>query len=231
MELKRMFVHSLAVTTLMGMSLFAVAQDTSSSGGASAGGAQADQTGKPAKSAKKSAGEKGGMDKRFVTEAAQGGMAEVALGNVAKSNGQNDAVKQFGDRMVTDHGKANDELKQLAQQKSWTLPTDADAKHKKDQDMLQGKQGADFDKMYMQHMVKDHQKDVKAFQRCANSCTDPDLKAWASKTLPTLQEHLQMAQQAAQQVGAPMAGGAGHAGHMKKSGKKASADSAAEQKQ
>jgi putative membrane protein len=142
------------------------------------------------------------MDTKFVKEAAQGGLAEVALGNVAKSNGSNDAVKQFGDRMVTDHSKANDELKSLAQQKGWTLPTDPKPADKAKQDRLSKLNGAQFDKAYMRDMVQDHQKDVKQFQKCASSCKDPDLKAWAGKTAPILQDHLKMAQDSAKQVGA-----------------------------
>jgi putative membrane protein len=190
MNVRKMLVQSMGVAVLFSMSAFA--QDT----GAAAG--QSDQSVKSAKSSKSG----GGIDQSFVKKAAEGGMAEVDLGNVAKQNGSNDAVKQFGDRMVTDHGKANDELKSLAQQKSWTLPTEPKAADKSNKDRLSKMNGAAFDKAYMRDMVMDHQKDVKEFQKCASSCSDPDLKAWAQKTVPTLQDHLKMAQDAAKQVGA-----------------------------
>ena len=133
-------------------------------------------------------------DRAFVKEAAIGGMAEVDFGNLAKEKASNADVKQFGDRMVTDHGKANDELKQWAQQKNVTLPTELDAKHKATHDRLSKLSGDTFDKAYMREMVSDHQKDVAAFKKQASAAHDSDLKAWASKTLPTLEEHLKMAQ-------------------------------------
>lgn len=141
-------------------------------------------------------------DAAFAKEAAIGGMAEVELGNVAKERGSSSDVKQFADRMVTDHGKANDELKQWAQQKSVTLPTELDAKHKATRDRLAKLSGDQFDKAYMHEMLTDHQHDVAAFKRESTSGKDADLKAWAGKTLPTLQEHLKMAQDTATKVGA-----------------------------
>jgi putative membrane protein len=142
------------------------------------------------------------MDQKFADKAAQGGLAEVDLGNVAKQNGANETVKQFGDRMVTDHSKANDELKSLAQQKNWTLPTKPSASDMSQKDRLAKMNGAAFDKAYMRDMVQDHEKDVKVFEKCASSCTDPELKAWAAKTVPTLKDHLKMAEDGAKQVGA-----------------------------
>jgi putative membrane protein len=146
---------------------------------------------------------KGGMaaaDRKFVTEAAKGSMAEVELGRLASEKGSSDAVKQFGKRMVDDHGKASDELKQLAQQKGLTLPADLDPKHRQLRDRLAKLNGADFDKAYANEMVKDHKKDVADFKREASGAKDPDLKAWAGKTLPTLEDHLKMAQDVAGQV-------------------------------
>ncbi len=134
-------------------------------------------------------------DQKFMTKAAEGGMAEVALGRLASEHGGSDAVKQFGQRMVTDHGKANDELTQLAQQKGVSLPTAPDAKDQKLIDRLSKLSGADFDRAYMRAMVRDHNKDVKEFQREAQRGKDADVQSWASKTLPTLQEHQQQAKQ------------------------------------
>jgi putative membrane protein len=190
MNARKTLVHVAGVALLFSMSAFA--QDSTAQKQEST----AQKTDKP------TAAKKTSMDQKFVVKAAQGGMAEVDLGNVAKQNGSNDAVKQFGDRMVTDHSKANDELKSLAQQKNWTLPSEPNASDKSKKDRLSKMTGADFDKAYMRDMVQDHQKDVKEFQKCAASCSDPDLKAWAAKTVPTLQDHLKMAQDGAKQVGA-----------------------------
>jgi putative membrane protein len=134
-------------------------------------------------------------DEKFMKDAAVGGMTEVKLGQLAEQKASSDAVKQFGKRMATDHGKANDELKQLASQKGVALPMDLDRGHQGLYDKLAKLNGADFDRAYMKEMVKDHDKDVKAFRKEADSGKDPDLKSWASKTLPTLQEHQQQAKQ------------------------------------
>lgn len=140
-------------------------------------------------------------DSAFVREAASGGMAEVDLGRLATQNAESTDVKQFGQRMVDDHSKANDELKQLASQKKVDLPMDPDPKHKAVHDKLAKLKGAAFDSAYMSAMVSDHKEDVSAFQREAKSGKDPDVKAWAEKTLPTLQEHLKMAQDISAKVG------------------------------
>jgi putative membrane protein len=141
-------------------------------------------------------------DQMFVVKAAQGGIAEVNLGNLAKQNGGSDAVKQFGDKMVTDHSQANEQLKQLAQQKGIDLPKSASSKDKKLSKTLEAKQGPDFDKAYIHDMVKDHEADVAEFRNEAKNGQDPDVKAWAQKTLPTLEQHLATAKQVAEQVGA-----------------------------
>ena len=136
----------------------------------------------------------------FVHEAAIGGMTEVKLGNLAQQQASNAQVKQFGARMVKDHSKANDELKQLASRKGIEVPADLDSKHQKDVDQLQKKQGAEFDRAYMDHMVKDHKKDIAEFRKQASSGKDPEIKAFAAKSLPTLQEHLKMAEAANAEV-------------------------------
>lgn len=133
------------------------------------------------------------QDQDFVMKAAQGGMAEVALGQMASTKATNADVKSFANRMVTDHGQANQELQQLATAKGVTLPADMGDEHKKASDHLSGLNGAEFDKMYMSHMVDDHDKDVSEFEKASQSAQDPDVKAWAAKTLPTLKEHQKMA--------------------------------------
>ncbi|MEA2326883.1 MAG: putative rane protein [Thermoanaerobaculia bacterium] len=135
-------------------------------------------------------------DQEFMNKAAQGGMAEVMLGQMASTKGTSPDVKNFGNRMVSDHGKAGDELKQLAQTKGVTLPADIDDESKKMSDKLSKLSGKDFDKEYISGMVEDHEKDVKEFEKASKDAKDPDLKAWAAKTLPTLQDHLKMAKEA-----------------------------------
>ena len=129
----------------------------------------------------------------FWTEAAVSSMAEVALSNVALQKAQSDAVKQFAQRMVTDHTQANQELMTAAQAKGVTIPTALPENRQRDVTDLNGETGDKFDREYMQMMVKDHEKAVKLFQRQAERGTDADAKALAAKLLPTLQEHLTMA--------------------------------------
>jgi len=134
-----------------------------------------------------------GGDQAFVQKAAAGGMAEVEMGQMATEKAADPKVKEFGQRMVTDHGKANTELQGLASKKSISLPSTTDGKHKATAARMQKLSGAEFDRAYMRDMVADHEKDVAEFQKEANSGTDPDLKTWAGTTLPVLQQHLQMA--------------------------------------
>ena len=143
-------------------------------------------------------------DKKFFMEAASGGMMEVQLGQLAKDKAQSQDVKDFGSRMVTDHGKANDELKQLAEQKKWTLPTKLERKHKSMVEKVQKTSGSEFDKLYMKGMIKDHAKDVADFKNATQKVKDPELKAWAEKTLPVLEQHHQLAKETAAKVGVDM---------------------------
>jgi putative membrane protein len=133
-------------------------------------------------------------DRNFIMEAAMGGMMEVELGRMATQQGTSDAVKQFGQRMVDDHSKANQELMSLAQSKGITLPTTLDEKHQKEMTKFSSLSGAEFDREYTKMMLSDHRKDVSEFEKQSTRGTDADLKAFATKTLPTLQEHLQMAE-------------------------------------
>jgi putative membrane protein len=136
-------------------------------------------------------------DKDFATKAAEGGMMEVDLGQLAAAKATSSDVKDFGNRMVADHGKANDDLKSLAAAKGLTLPTQSSAEEKKTANDLEKKKGKDFDKAYISDMVKDHQKDAKEFEKATKDVQDPDLKSWASKTLPVVQDHLKMAKEIA----------------------------------
>src|SRR5262249_3004371 len=120
---------------------------------------------------------------------------------LAVEKASNDHVKQFGQRMVDDHGKANDELKTIAQQKSITLPTAVSAKHKAEHDRLAKLSGAAFDRAYMSAMVTDHKKDVNEFKVESPRGKDADIKAFAAKTLPTLEDPLKLAHDANKAVG------------------------------
>jgi putative membrane protein len=139
-------------------------------------------------------------DANFVKDAAQGGLMEVQLGKLAQEKAGNEKVKEFGKRMEQDHSKANDELKKIASDKGVQLSNELDKKHKGNVDKLTKLSGADFDKQYINAMVSDHKEDIKKFQREADKGKDADLKQFASQTLPTLKEHLQLAESTAQQV-------------------------------
>jgi len=148
-------------------------------------GANADAKPSPAKSTAGStkASKLSAADKTFMMNAAKGGMMEVEWGKLAAQNGQNADVKKFGNRMVTDHSKANSELMALAKEEGVTLPAaKAPGKWKSDKD-------------YMDMMVKDHQADLAEFQKQAQSGTDSDLKAFAAKYSKVVQQHLDLAKQ------------------------------------
>jgi len=134
------------------------------------------------------------QDVDFAKDAAKGGLTEVRLGELATQKAADGDVKAFGQRMVDDHGKANDQLKSIAQQKGIELPADLDDEGKALFDRLSALDAAAFDQAYVQQMVSDHQKDVQKFQQEADAGQDPDIKAFAAQTLPTLQDHLQQIQ-------------------------------------
>lgn len=133
-------------------------------------------------------------DMKFAMEAAMGGMEEVELGRLAAQKGASDEVRQFGQRMVDDHSKANQELMQIVSSKGMTLPSALDPKHQADVQKLSALSGEAFDKAYVKMMVKDHKKDVGEFQKESTRGADAEIKGFATSALPTLQEHLQMIQ-------------------------------------
>jgi len=145
-----------------------------------------------------------GGDLAFMNDAAPGGMAEVELGKLAASKAQNDEVKAFAQKMVEDHSKAGEELKQLAVQKKVTLPPDVMPTHKELMDKLSKLKGADFDNEYVMAMVAAHEKDVAAFENVSKTASDADVKAFATKTLPTLKMHLEMIKGMADKMGVKM---------------------------
>jgi putative membrane protein len=160
-----------------------------------------------AESTAKAGAKASGAASSFIMKAAEGGKAEVDLGNLASSKASSADVKSFGQMMVTDHSKANDELASLAGTKGVSLPSAPDAKSKATHDRLDKLSGAAFDKAYMADMVKDHQTDIKEFENAAKS-SDAEVKAFAEKTLPTLRHHLEEAQRINKEVasGAAAAG-------------------------
>ena len=129
-------------------------------------------------------------DAKFATAAANGGMAEVALAKLALTKTANAQIKEFANMMVTDHGKANDELMAIAKTKNITLPATVDADHQKKADDLGKMTGKDFDKEYVSTMIDGHKKTLDLMNDEAKNGKDADLKAFAAKTAPTVQMHL-----------------------------------------
>ena len=132
-------------------------------------------------------------DKKFVQDAALGGLTEVELGKLAAEKGSTDTVKQFGQKLVDDHTKANDELKNVAGAQSINIPDALDSKHKARINKLSKLSGPAFDRAFAKDQVKDHEQDIRDFQQEAQNGNNPAVKDFAAKTLPTLKEHLSMA--------------------------------------
>ena len=125
----------------------------------------------------------------FMKDAAQGGQAEVKMGDLAAKNAKNPDRKKFAQMMVTDHGAAGKDLEELAKKKNFTLPTDIGS-HQATYDKLSKMTGDDFDRYYVEQMVQDHEADVKEFQKQAANSSDPDVKAFAAKVVPVVKKHL-----------------------------------------
>jgi putative membrane protein len=140
------------------------------------------------------------QERQFATKAAEAGMEEVELGKVAERKAQNAQVKEFGARMVQDHSKANDRLKQVVSTKGFNLPTRLDKSAQKALDELTKLSGGQFDEQYIKKQVSDHKKVISEFEKEAKSANDGDLRAFASDTLPTLREHLDFAESAQKAV-------------------------------
>lgn len=130
------------------------------------------------------------VDAEFIVDAANGGMTEIQLGKMAMQKGISKQVKNFGAMMVKDHSKINDMVKAIAVTKNISIPKMPGAKEQKIISKLTAKTGKDFDKAYINDMIEDHKDDIKAFQTAAKKCLDPDVKSFAAKTIPILQEHL-----------------------------------------
>ncbi|WP_025762170.1 DUF4142 domain-containing protein [Dyadobacter tibetensis] len=132
-------------------------------------------------------------DSEFAVSAANGGMMEVKLGELAQTRGLSPQVKEFGKMMVEQHSKANEELKALAKEKNIALPATLGEDKQEDFEDLSMKNGKEFDKAYAEYMVDDHEEDIKAFKRAAENSNDAELRAWAGGKVAVLEEHLAMA--------------------------------------
>ena len=155
---------------------------------------------KASESSKESKSKLPSGEERFMKEAASGGLMEVELGKIAAEKGSHQRVKEFGKRMQADHGKANEQLKKIASSKGVDLPTQPSGEHKSTMDKLTKLSGAEFDREYMEAMVDDHKEDIEKFQTQADKGKDPELKKFASETLPILKKHLELAQSTEKQI-------------------------------
>jgi putative membrane protein len=149
-----------------------------------------------------SGAELAGKDERFLKNASQGGSAEVQLGELAKEKATNKGVKDMAAMILADHTKANQELKSLAGQKGVELPADIEVGQKMARQKLEKLSGAEFDKEWVQQMIKDHKKAIDLFEDASKDSKDADIKAFADKTLPTLRGHLQHVEGLKKDVGA-----------------------------
>jgi putative membrane protein len=139
-------------------------------------------------------------DARFAVAAAVGGKTEVELGQLASKNAMAAAVREFGGMMFKDHSAAGEKLKALAKTKGITLPDSLDESGLKIRAKLSAKTGKDFDKAYVDDMIEDHKQDIKEFESAIPRLKDPELKAFAISTLPTLKMHLATIQKVKQQI-------------------------------
>jgi putative membrane protein len=131
-------------------------------------------------------------DQDFMLAAGQINLTEIKLGEYAAQNGQRDDVKTFGQRMVKDHTAINDDLKALAAQKNVTLPDSLDAAHQQMADKWMALTGSEFDKAYIAGMFDGHKKAIKAFKAESAATKDADVKSFADKSIPVLEEHLKL---------------------------------------
>ncbi len=139
-------------------------------------------------------------DSAFAMNGAQANMAEIALGRLASQKSQNAEVKRFVQRLIADHTKANNELKPIASKKNITLPADVKPEQKETYDRLAKLSGAEFDREFMALMVTNHEQSVTSYEAESTNGTDAELKAFATKILPTIQEHLRMAREIASKL-------------------------------
>jgi putative membrane protein len=142
-----------------------------------------------------------GTDQSFLKDAYQDGVGEVKMGQMGQAKTGNADVKSFATMIVADHTKANAEMKSLADSKQLKVPEDPSLTSQAKAKMLDAKTGANFEKEYIDGMIKDHKNDIEKFQKESLEAKDPDVKAFAQKTLPTLREHLKMAEDIQAKIG------------------------------
>ena len=203
-------------------------------------GKESKDKGAPGAASTTQAGKAGSLsssDEQFIKDACKGSHVEVKMGKLGVQKAQNEQVKQFAQKLVDDHTKANTELKQLASSKGLTLPEPSDritaiddsadrtqvrekeeaahsssdkdhAEFKREWQKLESSSGTEFDRQFMSMTVKCHEKGVQEFEKASQASSDSEVKAFAAKTLPTLREHLQTARSLQSQVGATGAPGA-----------------------
>jgi putative membrane protein len=135
--------------------------------------------------------------RQFLQQAASGGRAEVALGRMTANKAASPEVREFAARMVKDHADANAELIDLAKRKGVSLTTQLDAKHENLVDPLARLSGPEFDREYTRAMLADHRDEIATFGHQASTGSDPDVKAFAQRSLPMLRQHLQLAEEKA----------------------------------
>jgi putative membrane protein len=207
--MRKTLLHTLIFASTTFCLQFSTPMFAQSPGGQQPGGpttTQPSQPGSPGASPSAGPGAPGSMgqeapmpprqdDKKFAKEAAIGGLTEVELGKLAQQKASSDAVKQFAQKMVDDHSKANDELKQVASKEGLDIPSAPDKKHQSRIDKMSKLSGAEFDKAYIKDQLKDHKEDVRKFETESKNGTMPGVKDFATKTLPTLEQHLEMVKQ------------------------------------
>ena len=142
-------------------------------------------------------------DKHFMSNAAEGGLAEVELGRMAAEKGSSQAVRDFGQRMVDDHSKANDQLKDVAGRLGVSLPDHVSAADEAEKAKLKAYSGEHFDRAYISLMLRDHRNDIAQFRRESRIGENREVRSFASNTLPTLEQHLRLAQEAEHKLGGP----------------------------
>ena len=140
-------------------------------------------------------------DLAFFRNAAEGGLAEVEMGNMAQQQARNPSVRDFGALMVKDHSAVNEKLKAIAGSKNITLPANTSVEEMATKAKLKALSGSSFDKSYIKGMIKDHQDDIAEFKKEASSGRDPEARAFANATLPTLEAHLKKIQSIAAEAG------------------------------
>jgi putative membrane protein len=197
---------SLPITLAVALSFGVAMAQTSSSPGSTSGpatnsstsatGGQSAPAAQPGKGTRNNAKDQlARSDRKFIQKAAESGLFEVQVAKLAQSKATDPAVKDFASMLVDQHTNANNELTQLANNKHVELPAAPGFMKRHSVNSLAKRSGADFDKQFVSEVgIKDHQKDIKEFEKASKDVKDPDLKAFIDKTLPTLREHLAQAQ-------------------------------------